>query len=299
MAWTEIFRAGDYPQGTFSATDLDQVIANYDPARHEAPLVIGHPQTDSPAFGWVESLRRAGEVLLAQFRQVPPTLRAAVDAGRWKKVSVRLRRDPERGWELRHVGLLGAAAPAVEGLGPIQFDEQGEGVQLEVDFSQKEATVPTAEEIRAEVEAEFSAKFADREREFQAELAAERQKGRRRDMEAFVADQIKEGRLTPAQRDSGLVDFMLRLDGAQEVEFAAGAKATAAAWFEGFLKGLPLVVNFQALAGPGSDPGATTKDFASPKGEHVDAERLALHQKAVAHQRANNCSYEQALAAVI
>lgn len=300
MGWMEIFRAGEYPQGTFGAAELDQVVANYDPAQHEAPLVIGHPRLDAPAYGWVKAVRRAGATLVAQFGQVEDSVRAAVEAGRWKKVSVRLRLDPERGWTLRHVGLLGAAAPAVEGLAPIQFDEQDAGgVELECDFSE-ERTMKTEEEIRAELEADFAARLANRERELQTQLTAERMKGRRRDVEGFVAEQIKEGRLTPAQRDTGLVDFMLSLDAAQEVEFAAGSRSTSAGWFEAFVASLPRAVDFTERAGRDTDPGAGAgdKDFAA-QGEKVDQERLALHRKAVAYQRANKCSYEQALEAVI
>jgi hypothetical protein len=37
--WMEVFRAGDYgAKGKFSAADLDKIVANYDPAKHEAPV---------------------------------------------------------------------------------------------------------------------------------------------------------------------------------------------------------------------------------------------------------------------
>ena len=57
--WIEIARAGTFtdskgrPQ-TFSAADLEQIATRYTPARRDAPLVLGHPETDAaPAFGWV------------------------------------------------------------------------------------------------------------------------------------------------------------------------------------------------------------------------------------------------------
>ena len=40
----------------FSESDLEASARAYDPAKHEAPLVIGHPRTDDPAQGWAKSL---------------------------------------------------------------------------------------------------------------------------------------------------------------------------------------------------------------------------------------------------
>ncbi len=49
----------------FTEADLDSIAASYDPKKSEAPLVFGHPTTDAPAYGWVESLKREGEKLFA------------------------------------------------------------------------------------------------------------------------------------------------------------------------------------------------------------------------------------------
>jgi len=72
--WTPIFRVGTHTDSsgaakTFARSDLDKTVAAYDPARHEAPLVIGHPKTDSPAYGWVERLRRVGDKAMAVFER--------------------------------------------------------------------------------------------------------------------------------------------------------------------------------------------------------------------------------------
>ena len=44
----------------------------YDPTLHEAPLVVGHPELDAPAYGWVRSLRFAAGALEAEPYQVNP-----------------------------------------------------------------------------------------------------------------------------------------------------------------------------------------------------------------------------------
>ncbi|OYW21050.1 MAG: hypothetical protein B7Z43_11640, partial [Sphingomonas sp. 12-62-6] len=36
--------------------DLAATAAAYDPAKFEAPIVVGHPALDAPAYGWVRGL---------------------------------------------------------------------------------------------------------------------------------------------------------------------------------------------------------------------------------------------------
>jgi hypothetical protein len=117
--WIEIFRAGEYGQkGRFTEADINRIVANYDPKRREAPAVIGHPDTDAPAYGWVSDLRRQGQVLLARLKQVSPELEEMLKAGAFKKRSAAFYTNP---LSLRHIGFLGAAAPHVKGLSDISF----------------------------------------------------------------------------------------------------------------------------------------------------------------------------------
>ena len=138
-----IFRAGSNTamQGqtiAFGEADLAASAAAYDPARHEAPIIVGHPATDAPAFGWVQSLAAEGGDLNAMPRQVDPAFAEAVAAGRYKKVSASFYQpgsphNPVPGvYYLRHVGFLGAQPPAVKGLAPVQFaDDGGDCVSFE------------------------------------------------------------------------------------------------------------------------------------------------------------------------
>ena len=123
-AWIEIFRAGDYGErGNWTADDLDRVAAAYDPRKQSAPVVLGHPADDAPAYGWVKRLRRAGQSLWAQLEKVDPVLESLLRAGRFAQRSVALYRQfPLTGGPyLRHVGFLGAAPPAVKGLAAVRF----------------------------------------------------------------------------------------------------------------------------------------------------------------------------------
>jgi len=68
--WFEIFRTGMWTDAAgntkdWSKEDLDAIVANYKPEDEEAPLVVGHPETDSPAYGWVEGIKRVGDMFAA------------------------------------------------------------------------------------------------------------------------------------------------------------------------------------------------------------------------------------------
>lgn len=139
----EIFRAGTHTdnngrQVNISAADLAEAVAAYDPKLHEAPIVVGHPKTDDPAFGWISGLKTENGVLFADFAQVDDDFAGLVKAGRYKKVSASFYppdspNNPKPGvWSLRHVGFLGAQPPAVKGLTAINFAEG----EVYVEFSE-------------------------------------------------------------------------------------------------------------------------------------------------------------------
>ncbi|MFE8032403.1 hypothetical protein [Thiohalocapsa marina] len=124
-----IFRPGCYvamsnTQVCLDNADLLATAGAYDPARHQAPLVLGHPTDNAPAHGWVQSLTASVEGLVAELGGVSDELRLLIEAGRFKKLSASFwppehPENPAPGvWSLRHIGFLGAAVPAVLGLDP-------------------------------------------------------------------------------------------------------------------------------------------------------------------------------------
>lgn len=144
MSKFQIFRAGtrtDHNGNTVTITEADvaQAAAAYDPELNQAPIVIGHPADNAPAYGWVAGLSADGGVLSADFAQVDDGFKELVNAGRYKKVSASFYppahpANPKPGvWYLRHLGFLGAAAPAVKGLQPVNFCADTEGI---VEFSE-------------------------------------------------------------------------------------------------------------------------------------------------------------------
>ena len=72
---------------SFSESDIRSIAGAYDPTKHEAPIVVGHPRDDTPAYGWVGGLAADATGLHATPRQIAPTFAEAVQEGRYKKVS--------------------------------------------------------------------------------------------------------------------------------------------------------------------------------------------------------------------
>jgi hypothetical protein len=160
--WIEVFRSGDYGEkGNYTNADIDRMIASYNPANHEVPLVIGHPEHDKPAVGWVESLKRMGDVMLAKLKQVAPEFEQMVRQGRFKKRSISFYKAPEL--QLRHVGFLGALPPEVKGLADVRLASfrDGDREVRAIEFKEEEKEM-TLEEMRTAITDAFKSVFGDK-----------------------------------------------------------------------------------------------------------------------------------------
>lgn len=150
------FRAGTHVTSSghelsFSESDVESVASVYDPSAHEAPIVVGHPSTDAPAFGWVEDVAFSDGLLAAQPHQVHLEFAEMVRDGRFKKVSAKFYKPGSAvhplgadadSYYLRHIGFLGAEPPAIKGLDAVEFDEgEDELVEVEVAFGESSEPV--------------------------------------------------------------------------------------------------------------------------------------------------------------
>ena len=111
--WLEIFRAGDYSQkGNYTTRDLDKIVTNFE---GRVPIVIGHPLSDSPAQGWLNGLKRTGNLLLGKVGGLNHDFVRALAEKKFRNMSVRIAMS-NNGPRLLHLGFLGAVLPQVEGL---------------------------------------------------------------------------------------------------------------------------------------------------------------------------------------
>lgn len=138
-------KAGD--ELTFSEADLRRSAKVYDPSIWRAPLVIGHPTTDAPAYGWVDRVEFSNGTLVAiPGPDLEPQFAEMVRSGRFPNRSASFYSPghpdhPLKGTEgadayyPRHIGFLGAEPPAIKGLPRPQFSASDEGV-VEVEFAE-------------------------------------------------------------------------------------------------------------------------------------------------------------------
>ena len=70
--WIDICRAGTWRDMAgravpLDADRLDRIVAAH-AAADPAPVVVGHPETDAPAYAWIDGLRRVGDRLQARLQ---------------------------------------------------------------------------------------------------------------------------------------------------------------------------------------------------------------------------------------
>ncbi len=223
----EVFRTGAFTdmsgnRQTVTEDTLRELASGYDRDTAPAPVVIGHPQLDTPAYGWVESLFVQGGILKATLEDTTAAFADMVKAGLYKRVSIsafppQSAANPKPGlWYLKHIGFLGATAPAVPGLKPVRFAGASGGIEL---YQENPAS------------AEFAASD---------ELVRLRREVREYEFEKLIRD----GRVLPAFKDE-VITFAASLDDSQTVSFAEGAEAVSRrTWFMSYLARQPQVVSF-------------------------------------------------------
>lgn len=152
--WIEVFRAGTHTDSkgrscTFTEADLDQMVSNL--ALGAAPAVLGHPKHNDPAYAWVKAdgAKREGDSLFVKFEDINPAFEAGVNSGAYRNRSVSVFQDKDAGWRMRHVGWLGAAAPAIDGLTPLDYSAEVDAYEFDAeDWDIGYALGDTAELLR-------------------------------------------------------------------------------------------------------------------------------------------------------
>lgn len=230
-SWIEIAREGTFRDSGgssrhFTRERLAGIAASYDPGKREAPLVFGHPAVNGPAFGWVRGLKMEGPKLLANLACVTDEVKAAVDNGLYRYVSMSLY--PDDG--LRHVGLLGGTPPAIDGLAPVSFGGEAaltidfnNGEEPDQDEPQTKGSQMTIDELTrqiAELQSRVNALTQEREAALKeaaelkgaleqsktetektvTEFAAFRDQKAKEAVNGRIEKMVATGRLTPAER---------------------------------------------------------------------------------------------------
>lgn len=162
----EIMRVGKWNGVPITERDLDDMVASFGKVGFEPALKLDRGgdrkthQDGGPAFGYADSLKRIGKVLLASFKDVPPELIEAIKEKRYNRVSAEIFPDFERNGKtfrrvLKAVELMGATVPAVADLKPVSESlgfsidfANNDYMTVTVDFSEEDDDMGLREELK-------------------------------------------------------------------------------------------------------------------------------------------------------
>lgn len=153
MKLIHIFKAGKHTdmnghEQEYTQADIENIAKQYNEqpsdSKHYAPIVVGHPKTNSPAFGWIKKLHVKGGDLYAEPEKVNPEFEKLVKSGAYRTRSAAFYADGK----LRHVGFLGACPPAVKGLEDFAFADNEDYAVFELERQQNFKNKTTADILR-------------------------------------------------------------------------------------------------------------------------------------------------------
>ena len=244
----EVFRADEKASRGITSADLAATVAAYDPDKAPAHICIGHPKSDTPAYGMIASLRADGSRLFATLKDVKDKVVNGIKDGSLVNRSMAFfhkdhESNPVPGTLYpRHIGLLGASAPGIPGLGNIkkalafnadedELEVDGDPAPCVVFESKREptATFTVTEESTVAEEKTAEQLAADRKQldDDRAAFEAEREDARKAANKSLVDGLVTAGRILPAEAEK-LVPIFNALD-AEPLEFEAGKDKRPAA----------------------------------------------------------------------
>lgn len=318
MKYFEVFKAGNYPQGKFTQSEVQELAKNYDPSFCEAPITLDHEQK-GPAYGWVDKLKEEDGKLKATFKDLSEDLKEFVNKGKYKKISVEIYRELEgKKPYLKAVSFLGASIPQVKGMKAVEFKE-GESdvyifeteVEKNDDIQEIESLKSTITDLKGKI-AKFKednkknteikslkeqvkdltselAKFKDEaasKDELARELKNVKETLRTKDFNEFIEQHVSQGILTPANKDA-VFSILQDLDNIKKFDESSNSIEQ----FKSFISSLPKQVEFDEIA----KKKATKKEDEALKYADADEESLEIFKEAKALAEAENITFKDAL----
>lgn len=132
----EIFRAGEHTdsQGNkrvWTAGHLQEMVDTFS-ADDPFPHVLGHPEHDDPAYGWGASLSVEDDKLyLDESKDLNSDFVDMVDSGAFRNRSISVVKNDDGQFKIAHLGWLGAKAPAIKGMKPLEYNADDSAVVYE------------------------------------------------------------------------------------------------------------------------------------------------------------------------
>jgi len=250
--WDDILKTGTFIDANgkkieITLADLNHMVESFDPKKRDVPLVIGHPKTNAPAWGWVNQLRVNDNKLQAQYKDIVNEIKPVLALKQYRKKSVSLYPDKT----LRHVGLLGAVQPAIPGLRDFQFSDSDTAI-IYIEFKEghlmdedkEKDKQNTINRLRAQLEDKES-KLRERDKQISdqseqlkkmtVEFSEFKQAHRKNEIATWVDRMIEKGKALPSWKEQGVIEFVQGLDQEPMIEFS-DRKTSQVKWFMDFVE---------------------------------------------------------------
>lgn len=217
MKWCEIFKTGEHTDSNgnkrvWTFDDLHTIEWNFKNINSDVPICCGHPKTNSPAYGWVEDMKVAGNSLYASFKNVQEEFKTAVQKGLFKTRSISLTKDLVP----RHIAFLGGQSPAVKGLEQFCFEAEDTDITISHEFEEGE-NVET-EELKQQL-GEKDKKIA----ELEQEIARQAKEKQTKEFQDFCDSAVAGGHLLPKQKQA-VMNILEACSQNETFEFQEGDK---------------------------------------------------------------------------
>lgn len=211
--------------------DLDKICYQFKNVHSTVPVCIGHPQTNSPAYGWLNNVQRIGNNLYCDFKDVQEEFKTALKKGLFKNRSISLDKD----LNIRHLAFLGGQAPAIKGLEQFCFsaDENTEDYEIHEfqDIKEKEENVEL-EEMQKKLE-EKDSEIS----KLKNEIEAEKSKQKIKEFEDFANDAVEKGNILPKHKES-IVNILSACEKAENFSFSDGGEKSGVEVVKEFISSL-------------------------------------------------------------
>lgn len=295
----EIFKAGKWNGDEYTVDDIDEMVNSFNLIGDKIkPYVkLGHDdgqkllQKDGmPAAGWITSLRRVGDALVAKFSSVPQKIYDLIANKAYGRISSEIYWNLKDGPQtykrvLKAVALLGANTPAVTTLDDFinlytdntiiaeqikVCTEYGEIMKEEIDFKKYEAQIDELSE-KLKLYEEQNGVLKSEADELKAYVEAQKVEAQKAEIAHYLDEKIRSGNVVPAQVD----------------------KFTELA-----------LVNFDAVKDIIENSPKVTQ-LTEEQSQHVEVEKQpeqdegeVLFNKITAYQKENKVSYQEAFKAI-
>lgn len=262
---------------TYTIDDLNNIADKYEKNKgsNPAPVVIGHPEMDSPAYGWIKGAKVKADKLVLKLGELNKDFVDALKTGAYKTRSIAMYADGM----IKHLGFLGAYKPAIKGLAPFSFKENNQTILIYNFTEENMADEKTVNDLQKKVAwyekifawlktsdnfaeppvekpaeipsqpavnfAEFEAMKAENEalKNTIAEIEKKKTEKPPEDMRAFCESLVKEGLLRPVDVDIEVQNLELRQTSDKVKQFAEGEISSVDKYKE-VLRKRPKIVTF-------------------------------------------------------